>query len=74
MNLERWSKIWVVEWSDRQQQFNVNTLDCSLRSNSRAFIEERRMDYIPIAVAHSMDEAHELLEELKALRDSTKGM
>jgi hypothetical protein len=41
---------WVLLWSQSQNALHVETLDEMLKSNHDAFLEDRRMDYVPLYV------------------------
>lgn len=48
---------WVLLWSHSANALHVEKLDDMLRSNARAYRENRRMDYVPLVVG-----ARELVE------------
>ncbi|WP_240224556.1 hypothetical protein [Rheinheimera hassiensis] len=59
---------WVVEWSEIQQQFHVDTLETTLKRNLQAFINDRPSQYVILCIADSQDQAHELCSEIKAVK------
>ena len=44
------SEIYVLLWSQSQNALHVETLDATFKSNADAFLEERRMDYVPLII------------------------
>ncbi|MGJ7490216.1 hypothetical protein [Variovorax sp. ZT4R33] len=44
------SKVWVLLWNKSQNALHIETLDNTLRSDIDAFLENRRMDYVPLIV------------------------
>lgn len=58
------NKLWVVEWSESQQSFHIDTIEKMLKRNTSAFLSERKTDYKPLAFAESQDEAIELRKQL----------
>lgn len=62
--VKRW---WVVEYSGTQKAFHIETLTEALRSNRRQFADGGMVDYVPLAIVSSHDEASELCDRLEAL-------
>ena len=44
------SKVWVLMWSQQQGMLHIETLAEMLRSNLRAFIANRSMDFVPLFI------------------------
>jgi len=42
--------VWVVLWSQSQNALHVERLSDMVESNRTAFLENRRMDYVPLGV------------------------
>lgn len=61
------NRLWVVEYSGTQKAFHIETLAEALRSNSRQFAEGGMVDYVPLAIVSSHDEASTLCDRLEAL-------
>lgn len=59
---------WVVEWSQIQQNFHVDTLEKTLERNLRAFKNDRPSQYVVLCIADSMEQANELCSELKVAK------
>ncbi len=47
----------VVEWSHNQRCFHIETVTDALQMNLRAFHEQRPLDYIPLGIYDSKEEA-----------------
>lgn len=59
---------WVVEWSEEQKAFHVETLSNMLFKNTQAFIEKRQIQFVCVGVAQTREEANEIIEKLKQYR------
>jgi hypothetical protein len=49
--------LWVVEWSPRQKQFHIATVDEMLEINSRVFERQSDSDFLPIAICLTVSDA-----------------
>lgn len=54
-------RVWLC-WSPSQCATHIESEEDGLRINLRAFVENRPVNYIPIAVFASRDEAHVFFE------------
>ena len=63
--LERIGGLTVVEYSGVQKCFHIETVVEMLRSNQRCFGRGGMVDYVPLAIVGSHEEAHRLCDELK---------
>lgn len=61
------SGIWVLEWSHAQKSFHIEPMWKMQRSNYRAFIEMRAMDYVMLA-AGTWKEMQDALGRFDGLR------
>jgi hypothetical protein len=43
-------ELWVLLWSHRANAFHVEPLQHMLKSNVRAYADDRPMDYVPILI------------------------
>ncbi len=57
-----------VEWSDLQRAYHIALLTDSLRSNFRQWLDGEVNDYRPIALSHSKEDAHVIIEHMQKLR------
>lgn len=57
---------WVVEWSEIQQEFHVDTLEITLDRNMRAFFSDRPSQYVILCIAEDQEQAHQLCGQLRA--------
>jgi hypothetical protein len=62
------SELFVVEWSYLQQAYHVTPLECVIRANFRAWLDQCAGDYRMIALLRSHEAAHALIAELDKLR------
>jgi len=53
----------LVCWSASQGAARYETMEETLRTNMRAFRENRRNDYVPIAAFETMEEANAFCEK-----------
>lgn len=65
MLLERIGGLTVVEYSGVQKCFHVETVAEMLRSNRRCFGRGGMVDYVPLAIVGSYEEAHRLCDEIE---------
>lgn len=56
-------RVWLC-WSPRQNCFHIESEDDGVRTNYRAFKCNRGLDYIPIAVFFSREQANQAAREL----------
>jgi hypothetical protein len=61
------NRLWVVEYSGTQKAFHIETLAEALRSNREQFAEGGMVDYVPLAIVSSHDEASTLCDRMEAL-------
>ena len=66
--MEKVNALWVVEWSESQKSFHIDTLEKTLKRNTSAFIDKRKTDYKPLALASSQSEATKLKALFKQQR------
>jgi hypothetical protein len=59
-------RVWLC-WSFSQCAPHIESEADGLRSNIRAFLENRAVDYVPIAVFDSDEEAHNFLKAKRSL-------
>ncbi len=57
---------YVLQWSFKQRCWHIETVDDMLRSNLRAFAENRELEYIPVAIGITHKTANELSRMLEA--------
>ena len=62
--MENFNKSWVVEWSESQQSYHIDTIEKMLNRNINAFANGRKTDYKPLIFAESQSEAVKLKKQL----------
>ena len=62
------SKVWVLMWSQPQGMLHIETLAEMLRSNLRAFIANRPMDYVALLIGN-YDDCRAAANEVQVLKD-----
>ncbi|WON77807.1 hypothetical protein [Serratia sp. UGAL515B_01] len=62
-------KIYVLGYSESQRRFCTETLDITLAKNLSAFLNGRHVDYIPLAIASTLSELHEIRTRLATERN-----
>lgn len=65
-------RIWVVEYSDIQNCFNITTLEDSVDYNLDLFIKKNNNDYQIIALARDYDEANGLVKVLREVKQKIR--
>lgn len=60
---------WVVEWSDAQECYHIDTLSKSIAGNMRSFINKWPLQYTIIAICDSPEEADQWFEKLDKARN-----
>lgn len=66
-------EVWVLLWSASQCAFHIESVADMLDANRSAFAEDRRMDYVPLAVG-TEDHCHAAADALRpTLRDRQQG-
>ena len=61
-------RVWLC-WSPSQQAFHIETEADGLKINLRAFVENRPVDFIPIAIFGSRKSANKFTEQIKPIRN-----
>ncbi len=61
-------QIYVLGYSESQQCFCTETLDITLDKNLKTFLNGRYTDYVPLAIAGSLEELHEIRSRLETER------
>jgi hypothetical protein len=59
---------WVVNWSERQQCFHVETVEEMLLRNRDNFEHHEEVDFVPLRFADSIKEANEAAEKYRQMR------
>lgn len=62
--------MWVVEWSPSQGAFHIEQLRDAVKTNLELFVMGERLDYQPLAVLHTREEADEICDGLMARRNA----
>jgi len=70
MKLENSMK-WVVEWSEEQKEFHIDTLQSSIERNRRAYFLGRKAQYIIVSLANDIHHAGEICEQLRLEKQSS---
>lgn len=60
------NEMWVVEWSPSQRQYHIQTVGEMLEANLRAVAHGVNVDYVPIAIARTAEEADQISNMLEA--------
>ena len=65
---------WVLLWSQSQCALHVERLRDTFRSNTDAFLEDRRMDYVPLVIGtrQEVDIAADAARPTVYARDSVR--
>lgn len=61
------NRLWVVEYSGTQKAFHIETLAEALRSNREQFAAGGMVDYVPLAIVSSHEQASEMCDRMEAL-------
>ena len=61
-------EVYVLLYSESQSCFHIEKMGIMLRNNYRIFVNSRKVDYIPLAVAHTIDELEAVKAELVKAR------
>lgn len=61
------SELWVLEWSQPQKVFHISTLEDAMKNNIEAFWNNRRPDWVLLAVLETHEEAHKIAKEFEML-------
>lgn len=61
MKMERWHLV----WSAKQACPHIERESVGLRTNMLAFQENRALDYVPIGIFDSMEEANAMADQLR---------
>ncbi len=51
------NKIWLVEWSEKCQQFHIQTLGEAVAKNRNAYYNRKGLDWQPIAIIPNFEDA-----------------
>ncbi len=62
-------QIYVLGYSESQRCFCTETLDITLDRNLKAFLSGRCTDYVPLAIAASLEDLHEIRSRIEAERN-----
>ena len=77
IDLNEINEMFVVEWSPRQKQFQIQALGEILKSNLHAAVNGRARHYVPLAIAKTKGEAVEMSKlieaKLKSFRQTHRG-
>jgi hypothetical protein len=60
---------WVVNWSERQKCFHVETVEDMLLRNRRSFEQQTEVDFVPMCFATSFKEANDAAEAYRQMRN-----
>lgn len=63
---------WVVEWSEIQQEFHIDTLEKTLERNLSAFRSDRKSQYVILCIADGQKQANQFFRQLKAQKFGDK--
>jgi len=67
-----WSGLWVVEWSEEQKQFHLESAESRLKDSIKGFFARHdRGGWITLGVFNSMNEGEQFIAELRSLRQDT---
>lgn len=69
------NELYVLEWSQKQKCFHIETLDEMQKRNFAAFRENRNTEYIPIMLCESRKDAHKFADKFMLIDcESVKAM
>ena len=72
MNYDDLKELFVVSWSKSQNCFHIEKFDSMLDANSKIFMKDATVDYIPLAIAGTHEEAFEISKLIKEKKEQFK--
>lgn len=61
--------LYVLQYSESQGCFHIETVGLMLDKNLGIYLNRRKVDYIPLAIAATVDELRQIRERLISERD-----
>ena len=66
LDINEMNAVFVVEWNRKQKHFQIQTLGEILKSNLLAAVNRRASGYVPVAIAHTENEALKISKLIEA--------
>ena len=74
MEEENIEELFLVQWSEKQQVFHVDKIKQILKNNHHSYIQNREIEYFPVAIAHTYEEAETIAKLLEQERVKNLGI
>ena len=74
MEEENIEELYLVQWSGKQQVFHVDKIKQIPKNNLQSYIRNREIEYFPIAIAHTYEEAETIAKLLEQERVKNLGI
>lgn len=74
MEEENIEELYLIEWSEKQQVFHVDKIKQILKNNLHAYVRNRKIEYFPVAIAHTYEEAQTIAKLLEQEREKNLGV
>ena len=68
MEEENIEELYLIQWSEKQQVFHVDKIKQILKNNLHSYIRNREIEYFPVAIAHTYEEAETIAKLLEQER------
>lgn len=70
MTNQEYKKMWVVEWSEVQKEFHIDTLSTAVEASIDDYFLKKASDWRILAIVNTNEEATRLCEKIKEKRAS----
>jgi hypothetical protein len=74
MEEENIEELYLIQWSEKQQVFHVDKIKQILKNNLHSYIRNREIEYFPVAIAHTYEEAETIAKLLEQERVKNLGI